>query len=102
MKISVLLPYKENYAKSYAGAVSLFINDTVKLSKFKKNIRIYGSTTYKQLLSKNYTNIELNENILFQSRSRFYVNKFIELQKKINPDIIEIHNRPIYLKYIFF
>ncbi|WP_020169427.1 glycosyltransferase [Candidatus Pelagibacter communis] len=100
MKISVLLPYKENYAKSYAGAVSLFINDTVKLSKFKKNIRIYGSTTYKQLLSKNYTNIELNENSLFQSRSRFYVNKFIELQKKINPDIIEIHNRPIYLKYI--
>ena len=45
MKISILLPYKENYADNYAGAVSLFINDTVKLSKFKKNIRIFGSTT---------------------------------------------------------
>jgi glycosyltransferase involved in cell wall biosynthesis len=100
MKISILLPYKENYTDNYAGAVSLFINDTVKLSKFKKNIRIFGSTTYKSLLSKNYTNIELNKSGLFQSQSRFYVNKFIELQEKIKPDIIEVHNRPNYLKYI--
>ena len=100
MKISILLPYKENYTDNYAGAVSLFINDTAKLSKFKKNIRIFGSTTYKSLLSKNYTNIELNQNSLFQSQSRFYVNKFIELQKKIKPDIIEVHNRPNYLNYI--
>ena len=35
MKISVLLPFKENYSPDYAGAVSLFINDTIKLSKFK-------------------------------------------------------------------
>ena len=55
---------------------------------------------YKSILSKNYTNIELNQNSLFQSQSRFYVNKFIELQKKIKPDIIEVHNRPNYLKYI--
>ncbi|MDC3356638.1 glycosyltransferase, partial [Candidatus Pelagibacter ubique] len=100
MKVSILLPYKENYTDNYAGAVSLFINDTTKLSKFKKNIRIFGSTTYKSLLSKNYTNIELNQNSLFQSQSRFYVNKFIELQKKIKPDIIEVHNRPNYLNYI--
>jgi len=60
MKISILLPYKENYTDYYAGAVSLFINDTTKLSKFKKNIRIFGSTTYKSILSKNYTNIKLN------------------------------------------
>jgi len=100
MKISILLPYKENYSDNYAGAVSLFINDTTKLSKFKKNIRIFGSTDYKSILSKNYTNIELNKINLFQSQSRFYVNKFIELQKNIKSDIIEVHNRPNYLKYI--
>jgi glycosyltransferase involved in cell wall biosynthesis len=100
MKISILLPYKENYTDNYAGAVSLFINETVKLSIFKKNITVFGSTTFKSLLSKNYTNIELNQNSLFQSQSRYYVNKFIELQKKIQPDIIEVHNRPNYLKYI--
>ena len=100
MKISILLPYKENYSTDYAGAVSLFINDTTKLSKFKENIRIFGSTNYKSILSKNYTDIKLNKNSLFQSQSRFYVNKFIELQKNIDADIIEIHNRPNYLKYI--
>ena len=100
MKISILLPYKENYSVNYAGAVSLFINDTTKLSKFKKNIRVFGSTDYKSKLSKNYTNIELSKSSLLLSQSRFYVNKFIELQKNINADIIEIHNRPNYLKYI--
>jgi glycosyltransferase involved in cell wall biosynthesis len=100
MKISILLPYKENYSVDYAGAVSLFINDTTKLSKFKKNIRIFGSTNYESKLSKNYTDIKLNKNNLFQSQSKFYVKKFIELQKNIKSDIIEIHNRPNYLKYI--
>ena len=35
MKISILLPYKENFSPTYAGAVSLFVKDTVKLSKYK-------------------------------------------------------------------
>jgi len=100
MKIAVLLPYKENYSPSYAGAVSLFINDTTKLSNFKKNIRIFGSTDFKPKLSKNYTNIELNKSNLFQSQSRFYVNRFVELQKINKSDIIEVHNRPNYLKFI--
>jgi len=100
MKISILLPYKENYSDNYAGAVSLFINDTTQISKFNKNIRIFGSTDFKSILSKNYTNIDLNKNGLFQSKSRFYVSKFIELQKTYKADIIEVHNRPNYLKYI--
>ena len=100
MKISILLPYKENYSDNYAGAVSLFINDTTNLSKYKKNITVFGSTDFKSKLSKNYTNIELNKSSLFQSQSRFYVNRFIKLQKSIKADIIEIHNRPNYLKYI--
>ena len=36
MKISILLPYKEDFTPEYAGAVSLFLNDTIKLSKYKK------------------------------------------------------------------
>ena len=44
MKISILLPYKENYSPDYPGAVSLFVNATSKLSKYNSNITIYGST----------------------------------------------------------
>ena len=36
MRISILLPFKENFSPEYPGAVSLFINDTLKVSKYKK------------------------------------------------------------------
>jgi len=38
-KISILLPYKENFSPIYPGAVSLFINDTLNLSKYKVGLR---------------------------------------------------------------
>ena len=39
MKISILLPYKENYSENYAGAVSIFINGVNNFSKFKKQLK---------------------------------------------------------------
>jgi len=38
MKISILLPYKENFSPEYPGAVSLFVNDTSQVSKYKKKL----------------------------------------------------------------
>lgn len=98
MKISILLPYKENFTKNYAGAVSIFVHSVNKESKYKSSIKIYGNTNYKDYLSKNYVNIPYRKKI-YQSSSRIYVNNFIELEKKKKSDIIEIHNRPLYLKY---
>jgi len=99
MKISILLPYKENFSPIYPGAVSLFINDTCHLSKYKKIITVYGSTDYKEFFKIKYQNILLSKNII-RSQSKFYINKFIEHEKKKKSDIIEIHNRPNYLKFI--
>ena len=48
MKISILLPYKENFSPAYPGAVSLFVYETSKKSLFKKNIIFYGSTKLKK------------------------------------------------------
>ena len=99
MKVSILLPYKENYSPKYPGAVSIFVSSTNKISKYKKDVTIYGSTSYKKKLSKNYINIELKKKIL-RSQSKEYVSKFLQIQKEINPDIIEIHNRPIYIEQL--
>ena len=60
---------------------------------------LYGSTSHKKKLSANYVNIDLKKKIL-RSQSRAYVSKFLEMQKSINPDIIEIHNRPIYIEQL--
>ena len=99
MKISILLPYKENFSPIYPGAVSLFINDTTKLSKYKKNITIYGNTDLKILFKLNYLNIPLKKKIL-SSRSERYVKEFLNIEKKNPSDLIEIHNRPNYLKLL--
>ena len=98
MKISILLPYKENYSKKYAGAVSIFINEINKESKFKHTTKIFGNTDFKNYLSKNYINIPFKKKY-FQSSSKIYVNNFINIEKKRKSDIIEIHNRPSYLRY---
>jgi len=100
MKISILLPYKENFSPNYPGAVSLFVNDMVKLSKFKKEIIIFGNTNYKKKLSKNYINIPIKKNIV-TSVSKIYVNEFLKHEKKDTSNIIEIHNRPNYFHLIF-
>ena len=52
MRISILLPYKENFSPEYPGAVSLFVYETSKISKFKKNITVIGNTNYKKVLEK--------------------------------------------------
>ena len=100
MKISILLPYKENFSPSYAGAVSLFVNSTSNISKYKNEITIYGNTTLKEKFSKKYVNIPLSKNTLFKSQSKEYVNKFINLTKSKEIDILEIHNRPNYISLI--
>ena len=99
MTISILLPYKENYSPQYAGAVSLFVNDVTRISRYKKDIIIFGNTKSKIRLSKNYINLDLNKKI-FQSTSKIYVESFLYAQKKINPNLVEVHNRPNYIKLI--
>lgn len=99
MKISILLPYKENFSPDYAGAVSLHVKDTSKKSKFKKNICVYGSTNFKNIFNISYKNINLKKKIL-SSATKNYLKKFNSFESKINSNIIEIHNRPNYINEI--
>ena len=99
MKISILLPYKENFSAEYAGAVSLFVKDIVKNSKYFKSTFVYGNTKYKTPFLKSYKNIPLKKSIL-ESTSKNYVKEFLKIEEKINSDVIEIHNRPNYIKYL--
>ncbi len=99
MKIGILLPYKENFSPQYPGAVSLFVYETSKKSKFRKNIVVFGNTDFKKKFNLKYENINLFKNPLI-SQTKQYVNKFINLQKKFNFSIIEIHNRPSYVNLL--
>ena len=99
MKISILLPYKENFSIDKAGAVSLYVRDVTKKSKFKNQIKIYGETSEKNKLLKNFIHLDIKKKIIL-SKSKAYIYEFIKKEKKINSDIIEIHNRPSYVNSI--
>ena len=65
----------------YPGAVSLFVNDTFTLSKFKKYITIYGNTKFKQLFSSKYKNIPLS-NFRLGSLSKNILVNLLKIENK--------------------
>ena len=101
LKIATILPYKENYTLGKAQAASIWVNDFLKYSKHKKNNFIFGSTIYKNFLSKNYINININYlKSKFYSSTKEYCDNIVSKTKSINFDIIEIHNRPKVYQYL--
>ncbi len=100
MKISILLPYKENFSPDYPGAVSINIKDTTECSKYRNKISIYGSTKFKRKLLNCYVNLPFTREI-FRSSSKIYVENFLKEENKNNSKIIEIHNRPSYVNIIY-
>ena len=99
--IATILPYKENYTVSNAQAAAIWVCDFYKYSKYNKDNYIFGSTTNKDYLTKNYVNIKIdNIKSKFSSSTIEYCNSFVLKAKKFNFDIIEIHNRPLVFTYL--
>jgi glycosyltransferase involved in cell wall biosynthesis len=84
--IFIILPFKESLDPNQAGAVSLYVKDTTKHSKYKNKISIISSDNLK------------NKSPLFRNKN--YITNFCEKYKSTNIKIIEIHNRPEYYNYI--
>ena len=101
MKISILLPYKENFSPEYPGAVSIFLKSVTYYSTYKKNITVYGNTNFKKKYNIKYQNIEISNKILgLGSQTSKYIANFINLENKKQSDIIEVHNRPLYIQLL--
>ena len=98
-KISIILPYKENFSPTYAGAVSLHVEHISQNSIYKKNIQVFGNTKYKKKFKSNYTNITFSR-LFLSSNQKQYIKNFIEIEKFNPSSLIEIHNRPLYLKQL--
>ena len=96
MKISILLPYKENFSPLYPGAISIFLKETILKSKYRNMINVYGNTKFQKKLTNNYVNLNFKKSF-FKSSTRLYLDKFIEKEIKDKSDIIEVHNRPKYI-----
>ena len=84
--IFIILPFKESLNPNLAGAVSLYVKDSTKYSKFKKRIQIISSDDLK------------GRSKIFRNKN--YIINFCKRYKNNKIKIIEIHNRPEYLYYI--
>ena len=85
MTILIVLPYKESIDKKSAGAVSIYVKDNTKYSRFKKKIKILSSET-------------IGKGGIF--RNKTYIEKICKIYKNKKINIIEVHNRPEYINYI--
>ena len=102
MKIASILPYKENYTQKGAGAVALWISEFMRDSIYKKNTYVFGNTSNKKFLTKNYININIDTiNSRLSSTTKEYSNKIIKRIENMSFDIIELHNRPIMVKEFY-
>jgi len=99
LKIAILLPYKEDYSEKIAGAVSLFVSDTLKKSFYQESTFVYGNTKSLKHLTSKYQNILIKKSLI-QSTSFNYVENFLNLKNILETDLIEIHNRPKYINQI--
>jgi len=98
LKIATILPYKEDYSFIKASAVSLWVAEFFKNSKFNNNNIIFGSTKTKDFLTKNYVNIKLESlESRIISTTNEYTKKLVKEFKNKNFNLIEIHNRPLIL-----
>jgi len=84
-KIFIILPFKESLVPNKSGAVAIYIKDSLKYSKYKDNIKIISSNDFSN------SNFFKNKN---------YINQFCKKYKKAKISIIEIHNRPEYVKIL--
>ena len=83
--IFIILPYKESLNSTKAGAVSIYVQDSLRYSIHKKRIQIISSDDF-------------SNSKLF--RNKTYINNFCKKYKNNNIPIIEIHNRPEYAKIL--
>jgi len=100
-QIAILLPFKDNFTNKKAGSASIWVKDFNAKSKYKKQITIFGNTDFTNDLidKKNYVNLNLKKKT-FASKNDSYVKEFIDHNKNKIYDLVEIHNRPSYIKQI--
>jgi len=97
--IAILLPYKEKYTLNDAAAASIWVKDYLKKSSLTKKTFVYGYLDKKlKPLTTNFKNLLIKKTIF--SKSKNYAQNFLQECRKINFDIIEIHNRAETLNYL--
>ncbi|NTU77229.1 MAG: glycosyltransferase family 4 protein [Alphaproteobacteria bacterium] len=97
-RIAVLLPVREHYAQSEAGAVSTVVDGFARFSRFRENLRVLGSPVSVPLQGGVFRPV-VPAPFWHGSRTRRYLACAVKLLKG-QTDLVEIHNRPEFVPYL--
>ncbi len=97
-RVAVLLPYRERYAQSGAGAVSTVVDDFARRSDFRGDLKILGAPVENPLQEGPFLPIA-DLPLWYGSKSRRYLVAAVRLVKG-SFDLVEIHNRPKYVPFL--
>ncbi len=102
MKIDIILPNKELFSSKKASAVSITVNNSIKFSKYKKNISVFGQKTENPYFKKNFFGFKTNK-IFSLGKNLLIAKNYLKISKLFDCKnrIIEIHNRPYIFHYIY-
>ena len=91
--IAILLPYKEQYTVTKAGAASIWVKDYLLESKLRSQTIVYGFLDKKyKPFTRNFKSLNLKGKII--QKNLTYTSLLYNEYLKNNFRIIEIHNRP--------
>ena len=97
--INIILPYKESYSSTNAGAVSILVSQLSRLSFFKNKIKVFGSLPIKKPITNNYIQTFVHKPFFYFSRTNYYLRLLNSKIKNNINEFIEIHNRPQAAKF---
>ncbi len=98
LNTGIILPLKENYTTNNFGAVSIWVSEYIKYTKFDKNLIFCKKKLNKdKYLTKNICPISINSSY-FTNQS--YIKKISNILNEKKTEIVEIHNRPEYALFL--
>ncbi|MDC1375707.1 glycosyltransferase family 4 protein [bacterium] len=102
MKINILLPFKEKFDRDKASSVSITVKNNLEHSQYLNNVKVFGQQTDNPLFEKNFCGIKYSF-FSFKSKNHYLADQMLKVILNSNDkyQIIEIHNRPYLLNFIY-
>ncbi|MDD5585592.1 MAG: glycosyltransferase family 4 protein [Alphaproteobacteria bacterium] len=97
-RIAILLPRRERYAESGAGAVSTVADSLARFSRFRVLLKVLGAPVGQPLDGASFFPIRLAP-FWHGSATRRYLVEAVRILKK-DAIVVEIHNRPKYVPFL--
>ncbi|WP_162292663.1 glycosyltransferase family 4 protein [Hartmannibacter diazotrophicus] len=94
-RIHCLLHPKERFSASGAGAFALNIVQTVRVSRYREAITVFGIPTDKPFEGVAFQPVRMNRWHRLFGRNMGFARAYLDAVRKAPPDMIEVFNRPL-------